>query len=118
MLLTLLLPLALTSRVAGRSSRHRTMQLLLCEWRRDTLGKGLWPSPGPCCLQDVMTRFEAKHSDWTTLPEKAVFQLNDTHPTIAVPELMRLLIDEKGLDWDAAWGVTKKCLAYTNHTVW
>jgi starch phosphorylase len=68
-------------------------------------------------IQDVMARFEAKHSDWTTLPEKAVFQLNDTHPTIAVPELMRLLIDEKGLDWDAAWGVTKQCLAYTNHTV-
>jgi Carbohydrate phosphorylase len=46
-------------------------------------------------LQDVLARYEAKHSDWTKLPEKAVFQLNDTHPTIAVPELMRLLIDQK-----------------------
>jgi glycogen phosphorylase len=46
-------------------------------------------------LQDVLARYEGKHSDWTKLPEKAIFQLNDTHPTIAVPELMRLLIDEK-----------------------
>jgi starch phosphorylase len=68
-------------------------------------------------MQDVLSRYEAKHSDWTKLPEKAIFQLNDTHPTIAVPELMRLLVDEKGLDWDTAWSVTKQCLAYTNHTV-
>jgi glucan phosphorylase len=46
-------------------------------------------------VQDVLSRYEAKHSDWTKLPEKAIFQLNDTHPTIAVPELMRLLVDEK-----------------------
>ena len=58
-------------------------------------------------VQDVLARYEAKHSDWCKLPEKAVFQLNDTHPTIAVPELMRVLIDEKGLDWDTAWDVTK-----------
>ena len=55
----------------------------------------------------MLARYEAKHSDWSKLPEKAVFQLNDTHPTIAVPELMRVLVDEKGLDWDTAWNVTK-----------
>lgn len=55
-----------------------------------------------------MARFEAKHSDWTEFPTKAIFQLNDTHPTIAVPEMMRLLMDDKGLDWDTAWDVTRK----------
>ena len=59
-------------------------------------------------MQDVMARYEAKHSDWTKFSEKAAFQLNDTHPTIAVPELMRLLIDVKGLEWNAAWDVTRK----------
>lgn len=56
----------------------------------------------------MMSRYEAKHSDWTKFSDKAAFQLNDTHPTIAVPELMRLLIDVKGLEWDAAWDVTRK----------
>ena len=55
-----------------------------------------------------MSRYEAKHSDWTKFSDKAAFQLNDTHPTIAVPELMRLLMDVKGLEWDAAWDVTRK----------
>ena len=60
-------------------------------------------------MQDALARFKAKHGDdWQLLPEKAVFQMNDTHPTIAVAELMRLLIDEQGLDWDAAWGITQK----------
>ncbi|CAL5225473.1 g8295 [Coccomyxa viridis] len=69
-------------------------------------------------LQDALARFKAKHSDnWQLLPEKAVFQMNDTHPTIAVAELMRLLIDEQNLDWDTAWGIVQKTLAFTNHTV-
>ena len=56
-------------------------------------------------LQDAVARFKAKHgNNWKLLPEKAVFQMNDTHPTIAVAELMRLLIDEQSLDWDTAWG--------------
>lgn len=60
-------------------------------------------------VQDVLARFKGKHgSKWSLLPEKAVFQMNDTHPTIAVAELMRLLIDQEGLDWDTAWGLTIK----------
>lgn len=60
-------------------------------------------------MQDVLARFKEKHAgDWSLLPEKAIFQMNDTHPTIAVAELMRLLIDQEGLDWDTAWGITIK----------
>ena len=60
-------------------------------------------------LQDVMSRFRAVHgANWEALPEKACFQLNDTHPTIAVAELMRLLVDVEGLEWDAAWTITTK----------
>ena len=57
-------------------------------------------------LQDVIARFKEAHSDFGELPAKAVFQMNDTHPTIAVAELMRLLIDQEGLEWDKAWGIT------------
>jgi glucan phosphorylase len=60
-------------------------------------------------VQDVLSRFKEKHAGkWDLLPEKAVFQMNDTHPTVAVTELMRLLIDQEGLDWDKAWDITKK----------
>jgi len=69
-------------------------------------------------LQDVLREWvERKGSDFTHFAEKNCFQLNDTHPTCAVPELMRLLIDEQGLGWDAAWLITSKTLAYTNHTL-
>jgi starch phosphorylase len=69
-------------------------------------------------LQDVLARFKAAHgTDFELLPSKAAFQLNDTHPTIAVAELMRLLVDGEGLDWEAAWAITTKCVNYTNHTV-
>ena len=58
-----------------------------------------------------------KHDDVRKLYEKVAFQLNDTHPTVAVPELMRILMDEEGLGWDEAWDVTTKTCAYTNHTI-
>ena len=66
-----------------------------------------WPEAG-CGEQDVLARYKTKHSSMKDLPSKACFQMNDTHPTIAVAELMRLLIDQEGLDWDAAWGITTK----------
>lgn len=68
-------------------------------------------------LQDTLSRYLSKHSDLAGLSEKAVFQMNDTHPTIAVAELMRLLIDVHGLSFEKAWEITGKSLAYTNHTV-
>lgn len=68
-------------------------------------------------IQDVVSRFKSRHTDWAEFPDKACFQLNDTHPTIAVAELMRILVDIEGLDWDKAWTITTKCLNYTNHTV-
>ncbi len=69
-------------------------------------------------LQDVLRRWVHKRGeDFSLFAEKNVFQLNDTHPTCAVPELMRLLMDEYGLGWDAAWGITSRTMAYTNHTL-
>ena len=68
-------------------------------------------------LQDALSRHLARHPDLTDLPNKAVFQLNDTHPALAVAELMRLLIDRHQMEWDLAWTITTRCLAYTNHTI-
>ena len=70
-----------------------------------------------CSLADLVRRFRAAGNDWSVLPEKAAIQLNDTHPTMAVPELMRILLDEAKLDWDSAWHITVQTLAYTNHTL-
>ncbi|MGI6002856.1 MAG: glycogen/starch/alpha-glucan phosphorylase [Lachnospiraceae bacterium] len=68
-------------------------------------------------LQQVIKKFKENHDDIHQLPEKVVFQLNDTHPTIAVPELMRILMDEEFLEWDDAWDITHRCCAFTNHTI-
>jgi starch phosphorylase len=70
-----------------------------------------------CSLADIVARFRRTGNDWRLLPEKAAIQLNDTHPAIAVPELMRLLLDEAHLGWDEAWDLTVRTLAYTNHTL-
>ncbi len=70
-----------------------------------------------CSLADLIRRFRRSNSDWNTLPDKAAIQLNDTHPTLAVPELMRILLDEAQLGWDRAWDLTQRTLAYTNHTL-
>jgi starch phosphorylase len=68
-------------------------------------------------LQDILRRFKADFADITRLPQTAAIQLNDTHPALAIPELMRILIDEEGLDWDAAWDISVRTFSYTNHTV-
>ncbi len=70
-----------------------------------------------CSLADLVRRFRKSNADWSLFPEKVAVQLNDTHPTLAVPELMRILLDEERLGWDDAWEITQKTLAYTNHTL-
>ncbi len=69
-------------------------------------------------MQDVMARYkETGHKNWKDFPSKACFQMNDTHPTIAVAELMRLLIDQEGLDWDEAWSITTQVCWPAHHTM-
>ena len=70
-----------------------------------------------CSLADIIRRFRRSNTDWSTLPDKVAIQLNDTHPTMAVPELMRILLDEAKLGWDEAWDLTRRTLTYTNHTL-
>ncbi len=70
-----------------------------------------------CSLADIVARFRRRGNDWHALPEKVAIQLNDTHPAMAVAELMRLLLDQAGLGWDEAWDLTTRTLAYTNHTL-
>jgi len=70
-----------------------------------------------CSLADLVRRYRQNNADWTGLADKVAIQLNDTHPALAVPELMRILLDEAHLGWDQAWELTQKALAYTNHTL-
>src|SRR6266850_2523462 len=70
-----------------------------------------------CSLADLTRRFRRGNADWHRMPDKVAIQLNDTHPALAVPELMRILLDEGHLGWDEAWGLTQRTLAYTNHTL-
>jgi starch phosphorylase len=70
-----------------------------------------------CSLADIVARFRRRGNDWHALPEKVAIQLNDTHPALAVAELMRILLDQARLGWDEAWNLTVRTLAYTNHTL-
>src|SRR3984893_18100570 len=70
-----------------------------------------------CSMADLVRRFQRHNADWDQLPEKAAIQLNDTHPSMSVAELMRILLDDVRLGWDQSWELTKKTLAYTNHTL-
>ena len=70
-----------------------------------------------CSLRDILRRFRQTNDSWDALPDKVFIQLNDTHPTLVVPELMRILIDIEGLDWDKAWDLTRRSTGYTNHTI-
>lgn len=70
-----------------------------------------------CSLADIIATFRRGNKNWRALPDKVAIQLNDTHPAMAVAELMRLLLDEAGLDWEEAWDLTVRTLAYTNHTL-
>lgn len=70
-----------------------------------------------CSLADIMRRFKLHHTNLDDLPKFAAIQLNDTHPSIAVAELMRILVDQENLDWDKAWKITQQCMGYTNHTL-
>ena len=70
-----------------------------------------------CAIQDILRRFLEKSNDFSQLPDKVVIQLNDTHPAIAIAEMMRLLVDIHGQEWDTAWDITTRIFAYTNHTL-
>jgi len=70
-----------------------------------------------CSLQDIIRRFRKNNEDWNDFPEKVAIQLNDTHPSVAIPELQRILHDEFGMPWDTAWKLVTRTFAYTNHTL-
>ncbi len=70
-----------------------------------------------CSLQDIIRRFQIRNSDWDQFPDKVAIQLNDTHPVVAIPELMRILVDEQRLSWEQAWDITRRTFAYTCHTL-
>ena len=70
-----------------------------------------------CSLKDILRRYRETNEDWDALPDKAFIHLNETHPALVIPELMRILVDREGLDWDKAWDLTRRATGYTNHTI-
>ena len=70
-----------------------------------------------CTIQDILRRFKSDGNAWETFPDKVFLQLNDTHPALVIPELMRLLMDREGLDWEQAWQISSAATGYTNHTI-
>ena len=70
-----------------------------------------------CSLRDILRRFRQSNNDWNLLPQKAFIHLNETHPALVIPELMRILVDEVGMEWDRAWEITRSSTGYTNHTI-
>ena len=70
-----------------------------------------------CSVRDILRRYQRFNKGWDAFPDKAFIHLNDTHPTLVIPELMRILIDIEGLDWDKAWDLTRRATGYTNHTI-
>ena len=70
-----------------------------------------------CSLKDILRRYKELNEGWDAFPDKAFVHLNETHPALVIPEMMRILIDEEGLDWDKAWDITRRSTGYTNHTI-
>ena len=70
-----------------------------------------------CSLQDLIRRFRREHNDWNVFPKKVIIQLNDTHPAVAVLELLRFFLDEEGMPWEESWILVRNTFAYTNHTL-
>ena len=70
-----------------------------------------------CSVRDILRRFRVNNDSWDMLPQKAFIHLNETHPALVIPELMRILVDEEGLEWNHAWDITRNCTGYTNHTI-
>lgn len=106
--------------VAGKTDSETISKVL---YPNDTIDKGKFLRLKQqyffvsATLQDIIRKYKINHKTFNKFAEKTAIQLNDTHPVIAVPDLMRILIDEEGLDWDKAWEITVKTFSYTNHTV-
>ena len=117
----------------GLFNDGRYAEAVEAQMRSENLTKVLYPSDSTeagrelrlkqqyflvsCSLRDIIRRFRFRNSDWEAFPDKVVIQLNDTHPVLAIPELMRLLVDENRVGWEQAWSITRRTFAYTCHTL-
>ena len=117
----------------GLFNAGRYAEAVAAQMRSENLTKVLYPSDSTeagrelrlkqqyflvsCSLRDIIRRFRFRNSAWEAFADKVVIQLNDTHPVLAIPELMRLLVDENGVDWEQAWSITRRTFAYTCHTL-